>query len=173
MDELLAAYPNAKVILSARPPDAWLKSLRRTVFPLFNSRHGGFCHLSTILRTTLAPPPPNLLYTFPGREQPWKPSAEQLLLQLYESHNQYVRRVVPHCKLLEYRPGDGWRPLCSFLDIPVPEQHFPHTNAQNNFVETENRRYWSLWRKVALFLIKISAAAWMTLFFTQTVYRFT
>lgn len=171
VDELLAAYPDAKVILSTRPPNAWINSLKRTVFPVLSSKTWRLLSLVdkfAALHWRLAH---RIYYTLSQGEQPWKPSAEQRLLQFYESHNQYVRRVVPDHKLLEYRPGDGWGPLCSFLDIPVPSQHFPHSNTQENFVATENIRYWSLWRKVAASLVKIFAAAWMILFFTQTIFR--
>ncbi len=26
------------------------------------------------------------------------------------------------------QPGDGWEPLCRFLDVPVPDEPFPHRN---------------------------------------------
>ncbi|KAG5497522.1 hypothetical protein JKF63_03786 [Porcisia hertigi] len=43
-------------------------------------------------------------------------------LQLYEES---VRMSIPPSRLLVYRYGDGWGPLCSFLDKPVPSAPFP------------------------------------------------
>jgi len=32
-------------------------------------------------------------------------------------------------EFLDWSVEDGWEPLCSFLDRPVPEETFPHDNA--------------------------------------------
>jgi hypothetical protein len=42
-----------------------------------------------------------------------------------------IRGLVPKERLLEWYVGDGWQPLCEFLDKPVPEVEFPHVNAMN------------------------------------------
>ena len=36
--------------------------------------------------------------------------------------------AVPAEKLLVYRLGDGWEPLCNFLGVPVPDVPYPHEN---------------------------------------------
>ncbi|KAG5471276.1 hypothetical protein LSCM1_01349 [Leishmania martiniquensis] len=43
-------------------------------------------------------------------------------LQLYEDS---VRMSIPPSSLLVYRYGDGWEPLCTFLDKPTPSVPFP------------------------------------------------
>jgi hypothetical protein len=48
--------------------------------------------------------------------------------RVYEQHNRAVIEAVPASRLLVYRPGDGWEPLCRFLDVPVPDEAFPHRN---------------------------------------------
>jgi hypothetical protein len=35
--------------------------------------------------------------------------------------------------LVEWRPNDGWAPLCQALDVPVPDQPFPHVNTTEEF----------------------------------------
>ncbi|GET91039.1 hypothetical protein, conserved [Leishmania tarentolae] len=45
-----------------------------------------------------------------------------IALQLYEES---VRMSIPPSDLLVYRYGDGWEPLCSFLDKPLPSIPFP------------------------------------------------
>ena len=37
--------------------------------------------------------------------------------------------------------GEGWKPLCDFLDVPVPEgKPFPRTNDTDGFVDRCRRR---------------------------------
>lgn len=48
--------------------------------------------------------------------------------QAFINHNNYVRKVVPPERLLEFHPADGWGPLCQFLDVPEPETPFPKAN---------------------------------------------
>ncbi|MCP4384954.1 MAG: hypothetical protein GY798_26675 [Hyphomicrobiales bacterium] len=35
--------------------------------------------------------------------------------------------------LLTFAQGDGWAPLYRFLDCPVPDESFPHTNRGESF----------------------------------------
>ena len=51
----------------------------------------------------------------------------------YEAHNAAVRDAIPASRLVEWRPGDGWGPLCAALDVAVPEEPFPHVNTTEEF----------------------------------------
>ena len=56
--------------------------------------------------------------------------------QVYHDYYAEVRSLVPADNLLEYRMGQGWEPLCDFLEVPVPEsKKFPHTNDTDGFVD--------------------------------------
>jgi hypothetical protein len=44
-----------------------------------------------------------------------------------------VRERIPSDRLLEWRAGDGWKPICDALDLPVPAQPFPHTNTSEEW----------------------------------------
>ena len=46
----------------------------------------------------------------------------------YDKHYAEVRATVPKERLLEYRMGSGWEPLCKFLDKEIPNVPFPHRN---------------------------------------------
>ena len=49
--------------------------------------------------------------------------------------------MVPAENLLEYKMGEGWKPLCDFLEVPVPEgRKFPRTNDTDGFVDRCRRR---------------------------------
>lgn len=43
-------------------------------------------------------------------------------LELFE---QKVQRIVPQSRLLVFRDGDGWEPLCQFLGVDVKNEPFP------------------------------------------------
>jgi hypothetical protein len=51
----------------------------------------------------------------------------------YERHNAEVRTQVPAKRLVEWQPADGWRPLCTALGLPAPEDPFPVTNTTAQF----------------------------------------
>lgn len=48
----------------------------------------------------------------------------------YREHNAQIRSLLKDqpSRLLEYKLGTGWEPLCRFLDKPVPSEPFPHVN---------------------------------------------
>jgi len=50
-----------------------------------------------------------------------------------ERFNQEVRDTVPAGRLLEWKPSDGWEPLCRFLDVPAPPAPLPHVNDSAQF----------------------------------------
>ena len=55
------------------------------------------------------------------------------VIEVYERHNRDVIESVPAEKLLVYRPGDGWEPLCTFLGVPVPAVPYPKSNSTEEF----------------------------------------
>ncbi len=59
---------------------------------------------------------------------------------LYKKHNAAVRSAIPPERLLVYNLGDGWNPLCEFLDVPVPDQSYPKSNTGEEFHEFFDKR---------------------------------
>jgi Sulfotransferase domain len=55
----------------------------------------------------------------------------------YESHVASVRAAAPPDRLVEWRPQDGWPPICSALGLPVPPEPFPHTNTTAEWASAE------------------------------------
>lgn len=41
--------------------------------------------------------------------------------------------MVPKERLLEYKMGSGWAPLCEFLGKDVPDEEFPWLNESKEF----------------------------------------
>ncbi|CAH8610004.1 unnamed protein product [Heterobilharzia americana] len=61
---------------------------------------------------------------------------DEELLACFDEHNRRVVETVPEDRLLVYQLGDGWEPLCKFLNIPVP-QNIPYP-CVNDRVEMMN-----------------------------------
>ena len=53
----------------------------------------------------------------------------------YERYNAEVRASAPPDRLVEWRPGDGWEPLCAALGVSVPGEPFPRLNARESWTE--------------------------------------
>ncbi|MCJ1323463.1 hypothetical protein MMC10_000123 [Thelotrema lepadinum] len=46
----------------------------------------------------------------------------------YREHYSLIERVTPPERLLKFDLKDGWKPLCNFLQKPVPDVPFPRVN---------------------------------------------
>ncbi len=57
----------------------------------------------------------------------------QTTIAAYERHNAAVRAEVPAGRLIDWRAGDGWEPLCEGLGLPIPTEPFPHVNTGAEF----------------------------------------
>ena len=56
-----------------------------------------------------------------------RPDKESAKIVYYE-HIESVKKTIPSDKLLIYHVNMGWRPLCEFLNVAVPEIPFPKVN---------------------------------------------
>ena len=116
--DLSRAFPDALILLSVRDPDAWWKSASNTIFPA--------------LATYFAPDAPDDGWTRMGRGMMtnftpgWQNEASAK--SAYLAYNEHVRTTAPKDRLLEWRPEEGWDPICTALHLDVPDQSFPHTN---------------------------------------------
>ena len=122
--EIADAFPEALVVLSTRDPEAWWKSASQTIFP-----------------ATLA------------SDGPWREMMDELFarrftnelgdrgacIAAYERHNDAVRSSIPRDRLLEWRAGEGWEPLCVRLGTAVPAEPFPHLLTTQDFLATYGR----------------------------------
>ena len=123
--DLRAANPGAVVVLSQRrTPEEWWESFDRTIAT-------------------------NLKQQVPPEDTEWVARREMTMLMMerftpdwrerdgaiaaYRRHNDAVRAEVPAGELIEWRPNDGWEPLCAGLGLPVPDEPFPHVNRREEF----------------------------------------
>ena len=54
-------------------------------------------------------------------------------IAVYNRHNAAVRATIAPERLLVYDVGEGWAPLCAFLDVPIPSEPFPLRNTTEDF----------------------------------------
>lgn len=124
--ELIAAYPDAQVILSHRDIDSWYSSISTGVLPdtyTFSAKIAAF--LATLFLSPSRWARPMMCRIW---EDFYEGSFEANGKRKFEEHNAMVRGLVPRERLLEYRVQDGWVPLCQFLGKPVPKRPFPKGN---------------------------------------------
>ncbi len=125
--ELALHYPDAKVLLTARDPEKWFASFS-----------------DTILKVLTTPPPegdvdPDMMVVgqmvgFVIGEKVFGCNFDKAhILKVYNDHNEMVKRTIPPERLLVYDVSQGWRPLCKFLGVPVPDVDFPRTNSREEF----------------------------------------
>lgn len=111
--DLIVAYPEARVIHTTRPAEAWWDSFSRT-----------------ILRGMLPGNDPQSLglTLIAAQALQGRPTERDFVLGLYRQHEQEVLQTVPPHRLLVHNIGDGWGPLCAHLGVAVPEVPYPHSN---------------------------------------------
>jgi hypothetical protein len=117
--EISAAFPDAVVLLSVRDPDAWYTSVRETILgPTMRGieRPAGEDEWSDMIRAVMAN-----RFTLDMDD----PDAAKAA---FVAHNDRVRAEVDPARLVEWQPSMGWAPICEALDLPVPQEPFPHTN---------------------------------------------
>jgi Sulfotransferase domain len=123
--ELLAANPDALVLLSVRDPEEWYRSASNTIFlGLDNRIEGGPPEMSSWMDTVRR----LLRDRFSDRFDD-----ETAMLEAFQRHNAMVRDTVPAGQLLEWTPCDGWAPICDRLGLAIPEQPFPLSNTSEEF----------------------------------------
>ncbi|GES59701.1 NAD dependent epimerase/dehydratase [Aspergillus terreus] len=132
-EELIKAYPEAKVILTVRDIDEWQRSIE-TIF----ARSGKW-------RLKILIPFLRTLTLLCGSRFHWVfvtiPRAGKELFgtnlhsegrAIYESHYKMVEALVPPENLLHYHVNEGWEPLCRFLNQPVPSVPVPDVNSKED-----------------------------------------
>ena len=122
--ELAEAFPDAIVVLSTRPTDEWWRSADRTIWEV--SRRP--VPPDPVMQAHMAMVKLMLEERFTPQWNDEIPSKAA-----YERHNDRVRASIAPERLVEWQPGDGWARLCGALDLPVPDNAFPHVNTRDEF----------------------------------------
>jgi hypothetical protein len=126
--QLVARYPDAKVVLTERDPERWYDSMAATIF---SPKH----------RETMGTTPVGALIgklaqrSWPGRNSNLShgPPPREVMVEMFKAHNAAVRAEIAPERLLIYQVAEGWEPLCDFLGVEVPEAAFPRLNSTEEF----------------------------------------
>lgn len=154
-EELVAAYPEAKVILTIRDVESWLRSMDNTgghilrwnwslVAPWDPSLAGPFWEHAQIVM-------PVAIGTMTDFSSPASPAR-----QAFAAHYALVRRIVPKERLLELKAMEGWQPLCRFLNVEIPDEQYPKINDVKEFIYAHKLMWWLAFGKM---VTKISLMA--------------
>ncbi|KAI9146869.1 putative efflux pump antibiotic resistance protein [Paramyrothecium foliicola] len=157
-DQLIEAYPDAKVIIVQRNFETWWPSYREiildAVFPLVPRV---FLYLEAVLLGFRAGPAMTKIHLgFFGAN-----SREEIEANTRNSYDEYYRKIrsmVPPERRLEYKIGDGWEPLCEFLGKEIPNVPFPRMNDRDAYHKANLESLQSLAASVAR-----KAAPWLFL----------
>ncbi|KAL4862290.1 hypothetical protein BDV12DRAFT_207324 [Aspergillus spectabilis] len=132
--ELIAAYPDAKVILNTRKDlDSWHKSMQATMgYFDTNPVDWDWCKswFSAELFWVRQAMCRTMMPTF------FRGSFASNGKWVYEQHVAMIRGLgLPQERILEWSVEDGWEPLCEFLGKEVPNEEFPNGNPPRAWAE--------------------------------------
>lgn len=122
--ELMAAFPDAKVVLTPRDPEDWYDSVHATLWAVGPALPWWFPRVVRRMQDTV-------IWNSRFRGQF---ADRATAIAVYREHLAEVRRLVPPGRLLEFEVSEGWAPLCEFLGRPVPVgRPFPHRSDRRFF----------------------------------------
>lgn len=133
---LMEEFPKAKVILTLRDPDKWYESASKTIFKpisnwliyglrmigLFSNKHYFIAKILSFVKRV-------------GHEGLFdnRMKDKEACKIIFNQWNKNVIEFVPPERLLIFDVKHGWKPLCAFLEVPVPDCPFPHANRKEDF----------------------------------------
>jgi hypothetical protein len=118
--ELVAYYPGAKVLHTVRDADAWFESTQATIF----------APDSMALREG---PMGDFFKSFTGNIRDHLQD-RVFMTDYFRRHTEAVIAAIPKDRLLIYESGQGWEPLCKFLNVPLPDAPYPSENSRAEFI---------------------------------------
>jgi hypothetical protein len=132
--EVVAAFPDAPVLLNYRDFDGFYKSCQNTILAVKQAAMAG-----ELTPDASREPPSPILWEviekliwqgdFQGRfdDREW-------VRQMYYDRIETIKNEVPSDRLIVWELGkDGWEPLADALGAPVPDEPFPHLHDTNEF----------------------------------------
>ena len=138
--ELMDHYPEAKILLSVREAEGWVRSMRETVWGIFWA-NSLMRHMSDA-RTTVDPLWDRYIKLMSRMN--WDDEVGSMagnhaddaeFAKIMQRWNDTVQADVPAERLLVWDPRDGWEPLCEFLEVDVPADPLPRVNDTAAFKE--------------------------------------
>lgn len=124
--ELAAQNPDALILLSTRDsPERWWASYEATIVGILKERAQSADAMSARHASWV------IAMLEDRFTRGW--DEHDQAIAAYERHNADVRASADADRLLEWKPGDGWEPICDALGVAVPDEPFPHENTTADF----------------------------------------
>jgi hypothetical protein len=120
--ELVAYYPDAKIIHTTRDVEAWFESTQLTIFNAANQ--------SRIIGS-----PFEEFFNYAVADVRAHLNDRAFLIDYFRRHEAEVMATIPAERMLIYPVGSGWEPLCEFLGVPVPDEPYPRENSRRDFAD--------------------------------------
>jgi len=153
--ELLAQYPQARVVLTVREFEGWYASAKGTIYAVDQTMPGWLKTLVPSVGRVFAMIERVIWQgVFAGRFED-----KEHTRAVFEAHIENVKAHVPADQLLVYQVKEGWDPLCEFLGCDVPTEDFPHLNDTEAFQKRLRVLHLVRWAPLAA-LALLGVALW-------------
>lgn len=133
-EPLMEVFPEAKVLLTVRDPDAWYESAKDSIYASLVAGQKG-----ELKGGQETPPSPEafamiskLMWegTFHGRFED-----KAYAIEVFNKHIEDVKSRVPADRLVVHEVKEGWGPLARMLGVEEPATEFPRLNDKVAFRE--------------------------------------
>jgi hypothetical protein len=140
--ELMDAYPEAKVVLTVRDSaDVWYESVMQTIMNLLGTLYGntwmGFLQRKLLYQSPSDTFAKLLLRYDSAYSTCFRDFHDGTSdgIAVYKEHNDAVKRYATSQgrTVLEYNVKEGWKPLVRFLSVHEPSHPFPKLNDKTYF----------------------------------------
>ncbi|CAK8694683.1 unnamed protein product [Clavelina lepadiformis] len=137
--EILQAFPDAKVLLMTRIEDDWYKSYYRQYKVIGDNftyqlmqllSPNGWKYFRYYNKIVMSRYGLEMKHPFDFSFV----NNAMVLKKAFRQHTQYCLQNCPPDKLLVYDVRQGWAPLCEFLGKEIPDKPFPYENVAGNIV---------------------------------------
>lgn len=126
------AFPKAKVLHTVRPADRWWESFSTTLGKsMSRDQSNRPPRLREISRVAT-----KVVTSDIGGDLTDRAAA----IRAFSQRTEEVKETVPADRLLVFDVAEGWEPLCQFLDMPLPDEPFPHLHQASEFWEKLDSR---------------------------------
>jgi len=157
-ERAMQVWPDAKVILTVREPEGWVKSVKSTILKRRLVDPTMIFALLGLFPTYLGDPrnpqpkwPVKMFMNFRkhcSRMNDFENAVRSNKgVEFFHQWTAEVEATVPKDRLLTFNVREGWAPLCEFLGVPTPDAPFPRVNSSNEFEDARGlvyRRSWLL-----------------------------
>lgn len=117
--ELSDYYPEAKIILTIRDAEEWFDSTNETIHSAEFARFIENSPFGEMVQKTVWDVMENRMQD------------KEYMIEFFENRSSEIVNTIAPERLLVYRVSEGWRSLCEFLDVPIPDMEFPRINTRD------------------------------------------